>query len=76
MTPLKQKLFAIVGAVFLLIGLIFIILPGPAILFIPLGLALLSFEYPVAKRWLRKYQTYSSVAARKTDALVARMRAR
>ncbi|QDP03029.1 tellurium resistance protein TerC [Thalassotalea sp. PS06] len=55
------------GWVMLAIGVLFILLPGPAILFIPVGLGILSLEYAFAKRWLRKYQRYSSDAARRMD---------
>ncbi|WP_371373712.1 PGPGW domain-containing protein [Thalassotalea aquiviva] len=76
MRHLKTKLYTALGAVLLLIGIVFIVLPGPAILFIPLGLALLSFEYPKARAWLKQYQRYSSKAARKTDQFVSRCRQR
>ncbi len=66
-TKVKTHLLMLVGWMLLLLGLIFILLPGPAILFIPLGLGILSLEYAFAKRWLRKYQRYSSQAARKMD---------
>lgn len=74
MQTLKTKAVSILGLLFLLIGLVFIVLPGPAILFIPLGLAMLSFEYPTAKKWLRKYQRFSSKAARKTDSFMRNMK--
>ena len=74
MQTLKTKALSVIGLLFLLLGLIFIILPGPAILFIPIGLALLSFEYPTAKKWLRKYQRYSSKAATKMDAMVRKLK--
>ncbi|WNC73037.1 PGPGW domain-containing protein [Thalassotalea psychrophila] len=74
MQTLKTKAVSIIGLFSLLIGLIFIILPGPAILFIPIGLAMLSFEYPTAKRWLRKYQRYSSKAATKMDGMVRKLK--
>ncbi|WNC67975.1 PGPGW domain-containing protein [Thalassotalea nanhaiensis] len=74
MQTLKTKALSVIGLLFLLIGLVFIILPGPAILFIPIGLALLSFEYPAAKKWLRKYQRYSSKAATKMDGMVRKLK--
>ena len=70
MQHLKAKAISVVGLLLFFIGLVFIILPGPAILFIPLGLALLSFEYPTAKKWLRKYQRYSTKAAQQMDSFV------
>lgn len=72
MDTIKTKALTILGILLLLIGVAFIVLPGPAILFIPLGLALMSVEYPIAKKWLRKYQRYSSKAAVQMDNVVAK----
>ncbi|WP_260680365.1 PGPGW domain-containing protein [Thalassotalea sp. PS06] len=66
-TRIKTHLLMVFGWVMLAIGVLFILLPGPAILFIPVGLGILSLEYAFAKRWLRKYQRYSSDAARRMD---------
>ncbi len=43
-----------VGSTVLLIGIVMIVTPGPAIVVIPLGLAILSVEFAWAKMWLRK----------------------
>jgi uncharacterized protein (TIGR02611 family) len=43
---------SIVGFAVLLVGVITIVTPGPAIVLIPLGLAILSSEYHWARRWL------------------------
>lgn len=67
MNKLKTLSLMCLGWSLLVIGVIFILLPGPAILFIPVGLGILSREYAFAKRWLRKYQRYSSDAARRMD---------
>ncbi|WP_246036867.1 PGPGW domain-containing protein [Thalassotalea litorea] len=74
LTRIKTQLLMILGWFLLAIGVIFILLPGPAILFIPLGLGILSLEYTFAKRWLRKYQRYSGEAARKMDDWFTRQR--
>lgn len=66
-TRIKTHLLMVFGWLMLAIGVLFILLPGPAILFIPVGLGILSLEYAFAKRWLRKYQRYSSDAARRMD---------
>jgi uncharacterized membrane protein YbaN (DUF454 family) len=57
----------VLGLLCLLIGIVFILLPGPAVIFIPLGLALLSMEYHWAKRWLKISQRYFRQAAVKAD---------
>lgn len=48
-TPV-QYVFVLVGFVLLLGGLVMLVTPGPAFLFIPLGLALLSVKSERAKR--------------------------
>jgi len=40
------------GGVTLIIGLVMLVLPGPAIIFIPLGLAILATEFRWARKWL------------------------
>jgi uncharacterized protein (TIGR02611 family) len=44
----------VVGFSVLAIGIALIILPGPAFVVIPIGLAILSAEFAWARRWLRK----------------------
>ncbi|NVJ50682.1 MAG: PGPGW domain-containing protein [Gammaproteobacteria bacterium] len=56
MRYVKKTLVTLVGILILLIGIVFIVLPGPAILIIPLGLALLATEYPIARKWLTVFQ--------------------
>jgi uncharacterized protein (TIGR02611 family) len=40
------------GGVILAVGLVMLVLPGPAIIFIPLGLAILATEFRWARKWL------------------------
>lgn len=42
------------GGAVLIIGIAMIVLPGPAIVMIPVGLAILGLEFAWARRWLRK----------------------
>ncbi|OPY86380.1 MAG: putative transmembrane protein (PGPGW) [Syntrophaceae bacterium PtaU1.Bin231] len=51
---IRKILVAIIGFTLLLIGVAMILLPGPAILVIPLGLAVLASEFVWAKRWMKK----------------------
>ncbi|WP_448548987.1 PGPGW domain-containing protein [Thalassotalea fusca] len=55
------------GWFLVVVGAIFILLPGPAFLFLPLGLAILSIDDPRAKAWLRSSQRMMSRSARKLD---------
>jgi hypothetical protein len=70
--PAKKAIITVVGVVVTLLGLILIVLPGPASLLIPVGLAILSLEYPIARKWLRKFQAILSASAKKADAFFAR----
>jgi len=44
----------------LAIGVALIVLPGPALVVIPLGLAILGVEFAWARRWLRKVRQGSN----------------
>jgi uncharacterized protein (TIGR02611 family) len=52
--PFKRIVVAVVGGTVLLIGLALLVLPGPAFLVIPIGLAILATEFVWARRWLRR----------------------
>ena len=45
---------AVIGGTVTLIGIALIVLPGPAFIVIPIGLAILATEFLWARRWLRK----------------------
>ncbi len=70
--PAKKAIITIVGVCITCLGLALIILPGPASLLIPAGLAILALEYPIARKWLRKFQRILSVSAKKADDFFAR----
>jgi len=44
----------VVGMTVLLFGFALVVLPGPAVVVIPAGLAILSLEFRWARRWLRE----------------------
>jgi len=50
----KRFMVALLGGTVLLIGVAMILLPGPAIIVIPAGLAILATEFVWAQRWLNK----------------------
>ena len=54
----KRIIVAVVGGTVLALGIALIVLPGPAFLVIPAGLAILAMEFAWAKRWLRKARGY------------------
>jgi uncharacterized protein (TIGR02611 family) len=49
---LKRLIVAVIGMTVLVIGIAMIVLPGPAILVIPLGLGILATEFAWASRLL------------------------
>lgn len=55
---LKRIVIAIVGFTVLLLGVVMIVLPGPAFIIIPLGLAILATEFVWAQRLLTKAKAY------------------
>ena len=55
---LRKILIAIVGGTVILIGVAMIVLPGPAILVIPLGLTILATEFLWARRWLNRIRAH------------------
>lgn len=50
----RRVIVSVIGATVLLIGIALLVLPGPAFVVIPAGLAILATEYAWARRWLRK----------------------
>jgi tellurite resistance protein TerC len=65
----RRIVVAVIGGTILLIGIAMVILPGPAIIVIPIGLGVLGLEFAFARHWLRKLR------ATATD-VVNRMRGR
>ena len=53
MKHIKRVVITVVGGTVLVLGVALILLPGPAFLVIPAGLAILAIEFAWAKRWLR-----------------------
>ena len=45
---------AVVGTTVVLIGIVMIVTPGPGLVVIPIGLAILSIEFAWARFWLRR----------------------
>lgn len=65
-----------VGSVVLLAGVIMFVTPGPALVLIPLGLAILATEWAWADRWLQKAKHHARRAKAKSDAMDPRVRRR
>lgn len=67
MKLIKKTFLSVAGVAFLGLGLIFVIVPGPSLIFLVLGLLLLSFEYPLARKWLKSCQGMMRRAAALID---------
>lgn len=53
---------AVIGGTIVLFGIALLVLPGPAMVVIPVGLAVLALEFGWARRWLRSIRARSSRA--------------
>jgi uncharacterized protein (TIGR02611 family) len=51
---IKRFIIGVIGFTILLIGIILIVLPGPAFIVIPAGLAILAIEFAWARKLLKK----------------------
>jgi tellurite resistance protein TerC len=65
----RKIAIAVIGSTVLLIGLALIVLPGPAFVVIPVGLAILATEFAWARRWLERVQDKVRKGLKKTEAL-------
>lgn len=61
----RQLVVAVIGITVVIIGIIMIFTPGPAIVVIPLGLGLLATEFVWARDLLHKVKTYIENKAKK-----------
>lgn len=50
----RRIVVGVVGTTVLIIGVVMIVTPGPAIIVIPVGLAILSIEFTWARFWLKR----------------------
>jgi uncharacterized protein (TIGR02611 family) len=53
---LKRIIIGIIGGTILIIGIILIVLPGPAFIVIPIGLSILATEFLWAKNMIHKFK--------------------
>lgn len=63
--PIRKTLAATVGVTTLLAGIAMLVLPGPGIAVVLLGLAILATEFAWAKRSLHKVKKHSTELAQK-----------
>ncbi len=63
---LRRIFIAIAGGTVLLIGIVMIVLPGPATLVIPAGLAILALEFAWAKHILHQMREFIAAKTKKS----------
>lgn len=49
----RRLIVGIVGGTVMVVGVALLVLPGPALVVIPVGLGILAVEFEWARRWLR-----------------------
>lgn|SRR5688572_32561336 len=59
----KRIAIGIVGGTVLVVGICLIVLPGPAFIVIPAGLAILGIEFAWARIWLKKAKAKAQAMA-------------
>jgi hypothetical protein len=55
---MRQLFVLVIGMTVVLIGIAMILLPGPGLLTIVVGLAILGIEFAWARRWMAKIRSY------------------
>jgi len=73
---IKYLGITLVGGFLSFIGAIFIVLPGPAFLFLPVGLAILSLRHEWAKSWLKQCQRWMRKGAVQADKWLHKLKSR
>lgn len=69
----KRVIIAVIGFTVLLIGVALLVLPGPAVIVIPIGLAILATEFAWARLWLKKIRkVVGRVVSREKSQTVSR----
>ncbi len=61
----RRIVVTVLGVSVLLVGFAMIVLPGPAIIVIPVGLTILSIEFTWARLWLKRLR--ESISSRSAD---------
>jgi uncharacterized protein (TIGR02611 family) len=57
----RRIVIFVVGVTVLVVGIIMLVTPGPALVVIPMGLAILGMEFAWARYWLHKLRRSISV---------------
>jgi uncharacterized protein (TIGR02611 family) len=71
-----KLLVGVVGSLVVGAGFVMLVTPGPAVVVIPLGLAILSPEFEFARRWLDRAREWARRARERAEAVDPRVRRR
>jgi tellurite resistance protein TerC len=69
----RRIVIGVVGATVLAVGVVMLVTPGPALIVIPVGLAILSIEFTWARAWLKRLR--ESISNRNSNNLNSRVEA-
>ncbi len=61
----RRIVILLIGSSVMLVGVVLVFLPGPAVIVIPLGLAILAAEFTWARRWMRQLRYTLHLSKRK-----------
>ncbi len=69
----RRIVIAVLGSTVLVLGIVMIVAPGPALIVIPIGLAILGIEFAWARLWLKRLRrtisnTFSNDRAKRAEA--------
>jgi tellurite resistance protein TerC len=60
----RRVVVGVIGGTVLALGLVLVVMPGPAFVVIPTGLAILALEFAWARRWLHHVRELANGARR------------
>lgn len=66
----RKTAILLLGSSILIIGLVMIVLPGPAIVVIPIGLSILALEFAWARVWLRRIRSKIADGKKRIDKII------
>lgn len=66
----RRIVIGVVGITVLAIGVVMLVTPGPALIVIPVGLAILSIEFTWARAWLKRLR--ETISNRNSNSLDSR----
>ncbi len=67
---IKRVIVTVVGGTVLVFGVFLIFTPGPSVLVIPVGLAILGTEYAWARRWLKQGRKMAGKALSRSQRII------